>query len=892
MHGPASVWPGPGWEISVEEKSHGFAAREIVSVGSSRDLGYEDPRDLGPALQMASAGVLRSVLSLGTTCSFELRYLVYPQAGGSARLRLLLRTKALTDSDAEATTSADTVADTAVAHLPSGFVCEPVPPTVNMAPPDCGNAFVEVRKQEEVTRPLITDVPSAFYYAAYPVNGDGRGWSQFFATLVRSPEPLVLSLLFIPTYLDPAEQETIGYVASLLRHYSQTRSEQNLFGTPVNIPGDANASAMLPTWEHYLHRLRHSFLARMSVRGNPHAALVAARALATAAEAAQSNEQQSRSSSLTVEPAADEWAYARARYSFEQLEIVPWGGHPLWQDDDAPHVLRRLPYLYSVEEAASVAILPVPDQQGAIGFARSRRISTLRPTTESVVDDPGAAIALGRFLDQGAEAGQVRLPLTAVNRHALIVGAPNSGKTTCALTMLVQLWRDHRIPFLAIEPTKVEYRALAKVPGMGDLQVFTPGKESISPLRLNPLAIGPGMTRQEHQSAVLSALKASMPLFPPLPELLEEALDRAYQGRGWGEETKPDGVRVPPTLSDLMAAFEAQFATLEYTGEARNMLEALRVRLRSLMRGSKGKLLNTVESTDWDELMTKPVVIELDAIGDPEEKAIVAAFILKVVTAHARGRGNTNGELRHVTLLEEAHQLLSGEVEEGPRRAAVQTLCNGIAELRSVGEGFILADQRPVGLAPAAVANCAIRIVHKLLAAEDRELLLADADASYLLREAAARFKTGEALLSWPGHQEAELVRIHREETVDPGVPFVDEALLVHMESVRKSNLALLPFHLCSRQICLEGCDPARRSASEAIAAHERNRAPGVPIGPRRAGLLASTVSADFGSDRAHGYCAAVQLVLGGGASMPANLEPEDFRELIIDAVDSTGAGE
>lgn len=66
------------------------------------------------------------------------------------------------------------------------------------------------------------------------------------------------------------------------------------------------------------------------------------------------------------------------------------------------------------------------------------------------------------------------IALNDFTKHGLIVGMPGSGKTNFSLGLLLQFWNEFSIPFLAIEPTKSEYRSL--IDDIKDLQIFTPGK--------------------------------------------------------------------------------------------------------------------------------------------------------------------------------------------------------------------------------------------------------------------------------------------------------------------------------------------------------------------------------------------------------------------------------
>ena len=137
-----------------------------------------------------------------------------------------------------------------------------------------------------------------------------------------------------------------------------------------------------------------------------------------------------------------------------------------------------------------------------------------------------------------------------------------------------------------------------------------------------------------------------------------------------------------------MQTFQEVFDRAGYQGEARNVGRAFRVRLESLLQGSKGKLLDTMRSSDFGALLVSPTVIEMNDIQDAEEKAVLAAFVLDRVRAAAKHRGSSGGELQHVTVLEEAHRLLAkanvggGDAASGSQAKAdsVRAFCEAIAD--------------------------------------------------------------------------------------------------------------------------------------------------------------------------------------------------------------------
>ena len=88
-----------------------------------------------------------------------------------------------------------------------------------------------------------------------------------------------------------------------------------------------------------------------------------------------------------------------------------------------------------------------------------------------------------------------------------------------------------------------------------------------------------------------------------------------------------------------------------------------------------------------------------------------------------------NSELIHVTVLEEAHNLLRktaiGQSQEGAnlQGKSVEMLTNSIAEMRTYGEGFIIADQAPALLDGAVIRNTNTKIVLRLPDDTDRKLV-------------------------------------------------------------------------------------------------------------------------------------------------------------------------
>ena len=178
-------------------------------------------------------------------------------------------------------------------------------------------------------------------------------------------------------------------------------------------------------------------------------------------------------------------------------------------------------------------------------------------------------------------------------------------------------------------------------------------------------------------------------------------------------------------------------------------------RLTSLTHGILGDVLDVPQSLDFTALLDRHVVIELEEVKDGEGKALMMALVLGAVSEAIRHRHSQNREFRHLTLVEEAHRLLSRpEPGDKARAMAVDAFADLLAEVRKYGEGLIIADQIPAKLIPDVIKNTHTKIVHRLFAEDDRramgEAMMMDDDQ----RDFLPNLRTGEAVVfcgGWHG---------------------------------------------------------------------------------------------------------------------------------------------
>ena len=396
-------------------------------------------------------------------------------------------------------------------------------------------------------------------------------------------------------------------------------------------------------------------------------------------------------------------------------------------------------------------------------------------------EDEARSVSVGVIVQNGKPGVlRYRLPLNDITRHAFVAGATGSGKTNTIFHLLKQA-DEHGIPFLVLEPAKTEYRALLRgtdwrVP----LQVFTLGNELAAPIRLNPFEVPAGASVAVHIDLLRSVFNASFGLWDPLPQVLERCLHAIYEDLGWDiaynrnlrhRGSGPPPAEAFPTLSDLAFKVDEVVRTLGYVGEVEgNVRTALLTRINGLRAGGKGRLLDVRRSIPLSALLTKSTVLELEGLGDDDDRAFVMGLFFMRMVEHWRTIGASEG-LRHILVVEEAHRLLAAtgggggasnkQVPTGdPRAKAVEAFANMLAEIRAYGQGIIVADQIPTKLASEVIKNTNLKVAHRIVDVEDRTAMGGSMAMTEGQREALAMLPRGRAATFSEGDDLPLLVQV------------------------------------------------------------------------------------------------------------------------------------
>ena len=398
------------------------------------------------------------------------------------------------------------------------------------------------------------------------------------------------------------------------------------------------------------------------------------------------------------------------------------------------------------------------------------------------------AIALGEVLDRSHRpAGSLVLPLDSLNRHVFVCGATGAGKSQ-TVRALLEAATEIGIPWLVVEPAKAEYRLMAaRLAGNGpDRQGAAPGEvvrirpgesdaiaAGLNPLEPGPAADGRRFPLQTHADLVKALFIASFRSEEPFPQVLSAALTRVYEDSGWdlalGETAVADPDPRYPSLTDLQRAAERVVQEVGYSQRITDdVLGFIRVRLSSLRLGTTGRFLEGGHQLDFARLLETNAVLEIEDVGDDSDKAFLMGTVLIRLAEHLRmaNRAKPAGQvrLRHLTVIEEAHRLLRRQQApggaDGAAAHAVEMFAGLLAEIRAYGEGLIIAEQIPDRLIQDVIKNTAVKITHRLPAADDREVVGATMNMTRAQNRFLVTLRAGEAAVFADGMDYPLLVQM------------------------------------------------------------------------------------------------------------------------------------
>ena len=401
----------------------------------------------------------------------------------------------------------------------------------------------------------------------------------------------------------------------------------------------------------------------------------------------------------------------------------------------------------------------------------------------------------GIYIGKDQNGYDVNFPIGDLSKHAFFTGMPGSGKTNTMLHIVSQL-KLKGIPFLIMEPAKKEYRALVCDEKMSDVFLFSPHMQSYFPLHMNPFEFPKGVRLNEHINALLEVFQGSFELLGPTYKFLSNSIQRAYSDLGWDiEDINDEGISLGyPSLKNVYDNLEREINDSSYDSEMKGNVKAfLQVRLGGLLERDAGDLFNvTVSTLKPEEWLEKSAIVELEVLGE-QAKNFFVLLVCHYVLETLRVNPSSRKEIRHAIFIEEAHNIIASSTQQestdavNPKISATAYIVKMLAEVRALREAIVIADQLPTALTREVTKNTGLKIVHRLIAKDDREEIGAAISASSLQLEQIASYSQGKAL-------------IYYEKTLKPFQVQVAEWIKPQMQ-YDFSNDKILFENICNRMV-------------------------------------------------------------------------------------------
>lgn len=362
---------------------------------------------------------------------------------------------------------------------------------------------------------------------------------------------------------------------------------------------------------------------------------------------------------------------------------------------------------------------------------------------------------------------KVELDIKKLSSHIFVTGSTGSGKSNTVYQLLDQLHQND-VNFMVIEPAKGEYKNVFG--HREDVLVLGTNPLQAQMLKINPFKFPEGIHVLEHIDRLVEIFNVCWTMYAAMPAVLKDAMLEAYKTSGWDLDTSCNlfGKALFPTFTDLLTQLEKVIQQSAFSEEVKsNYIGSLVTRVKSLTNGLNGQIFASNE-IDNAQLFDSNVIVDLSRIGSQETKSLIMGILVMRLSEHRMSDATgMNQPLKHVTVLEEAHNILKRTSTEQSSESsnvagkAVEMLSNAIAEMRTYGEGFIIADQSPSAVDISAIRNTNTKIIMRLPDETDRRLAGKAAGVTDEQLEEIAKLPKGVAVVYQNDWLEPVLCKIH-----------------------------------------------------------------------------------------------------------------------------------
>ena len=397
---------------------------------------------------------------------------------------------------------------------------------------------------------------------------------------------------------------------------------------------------------------------------------------------------------------------------------------------------------------------------------------------EAIPDD---SINIGKvFHMDNTENVNVSLSLNSLASHTFITGSTGSGKSNTVYRILEKSSQSG-VGFLVIEPTKGEYKNIFGNDNSVCVYGTNPAHSKL--LKINPFSFSDDIHVLEHIDRITEIFNVCWPMYAAMPAVLKRAIEKSYEDCGWDLRLSINtyGNDIYPCFADVTRNVRTIIDSSDFDAENKGAYKgALITRLMSLSTGLN-EMIFTNDEIPNIKLFDGKVIVDLSRVGSSETKSLLMGMLVLKLQEYRLAQGLMNAELNHITVLEEAHNLLKRTSTEQPVEGgnligkSVEMISNAIAEMRTYGEGFIIADQAPGLLDMAAIRNTNTKIILRLPDLSDRELVGKAANLNDAQITELAKLPRGIAAIYQNEWIEAILCKVEKHDSGEEKFEYVPE---------------------------------------------------------------------------------------------------------------------
>lgn len=383
---------------------------------------------------------------------------------------------------------------------------------------------------------------------------------------------------------------------------------------------------------------------------------------------------------------------------------------------------------------------------------------------------------------------EMRVPMDVdlLASHCFITGSSGSGKSYATYQLLDNLLKRD-VHMMVIEPAKGEYKQVFG--GLKGIRIFNTDPNVYKMLRINPFQFPENLHVLTHIEKLIQIFNASWALYAAMPAILKEAVVKAYTKCGWDVMNSVwiEGIsdHKYPVFQDVLEILPVIINSSDYSADSKGDYKgALLTRVQSMTTGITGLIFERSEGIQDSILFDSNAIVDLSDIGSEETVALLMGVLIMRLGEYRQsvrkaGIGSRDARLKHVTVLEEAHNILKRTSKDQSQEGAnivgksVEMISNSIKEMRTYGEGFIIIDQSPMAVDTSAIENTSTKIIMNTPAKDACEELSSALSLNEDQSKELSRLGTGVAAVMqkgwltpvlmkidmWDNHYEAEVKR-------------------------------------------------------------------------------------------------------------------------------------